>query len=122
MDYRRAKDSLGWLLERLGYRLRDEWGAGPHGGSWRGAGEYIVLEAGPAVAGPHRRLDSGLNHLAFHAGTRAQLDELVLAAGEHGWELMFAEEHPFAGGAGHYAAYLHNSDGFEIELVADSGP
>ncbi|WP_219817000.1 hypothetical protein [Arthrobacter sp. GMC3] len=37
----------------------------------------------------------------------------------HGWTLMFADEHPHAGGTGHYAAYLENADGFEVELVAE---
>lgn len=31
---------------------------------------------------------------------------------------MFADNHPHAGGPGHYAAYLENADGFEVELVA----
>ncbi|CAM5298952.1 VOC family protein [Streptomyces tanashiensis] len=30
---------------------------------------------------------------------------------------MFADRHP-SGGAGVYAAYLENEDGFEVELVA----
>lgn len=38
----------------------------------------------------------------------------------NGWTLMFADRHPHAGGGGedHYAAYLENRDGFEVELVA----
>jgi hypothetical protein len=35
---------------------------------------------------------------------------------------MFAEKHPYAGGAGNYAAYLENRDGFEVELVASVAP
>jgi hypothetical protein len=31
---------------------------------------------------------------------------------------MFADAHPHAGGPNHYAAYLENPDGFEVELVA----
>ena len=31
---------------------------------------------------------------------------------------MFDDMHPFAGGRNHYAAYLENEDGFEVELVA----
>ncbi len=117
-DYPRAKASLGWVLERLGYRLESEW---VHGGSWQGAGEYIVLEAGPDVSGPHVRRRAGLNHLAFAAGPASAVDALVAAAGGRGWTLMYPERHPHAGGAGHYAAYLENADGFEVELVADIG-
>jgi hypothetical protein len=36
-----------------------------------------------------------------------------------GWTLQFPDRHPHAGGPDHYAAYLANTDGFEVELVAD---
>jgi hypothetical protein len=36
----------------------------------------------------------------------------------HGWTLLFPDRHPHAGGPDHYAAYLENTDGFEVELVA----
>ncbi len=36
----------------------------------------------------------------------------------HGWSLLFADRHPYAGGVHHYAAYLEDSDGHEVELVA----
>lgn len=32
--------------------------------------------------------------------------------------LLFPDKHPYAGGPDHYAAYLSNIDGFEVELVA----
>lgn len=115
-DYAVAKDSLGWLLERLGYLLESDWG---HGGSWQGAGEYIVLEAGPDVAGAHERRRSGLNHLAFRVGTPEDVEAVTAAAIDHGWRLLFPEHHPHAGGPGHYAAYVENLDGFEVELVAE---
>ena len=116
-DLASAESSWGWLLTELGYAVRDRW---PVGVSWaQDAGPYVVLEAGPDVASaPHDRLRPGVNHVAFHAGTRAELDALVAAAPEHGWSLMFADRHPFAGGPDHYAAYLEDRQGFEVELVA----
>ena len=52
----------------------------------------------------------------------AQFDlgiKLLEAADEVGFELvLFAERHPYAGGPEHYAAYLANTDNFEVELVA----
>jgi hypothetical protein len=50
---------------------------------------------------------------------RQQVDELTAEALLHGWRLMFSDLHPYAGGPQHYAAYLENADGFEVELVAD---
>ncbi len=107
------------MLERVGYSLVDEWGSGPSGGTWQGEHDYIVLESGPDVAaGHHERLRPGLNHLAFNAGTVDDIEQLAAAAVGHGWALMFADRHPYAGGAAHYAAYLENVDGFEVELCA----
>jgi hypothetical protein len=37
-------------------------------------------------------------------------------------QLLFPEKHPNAGGSDHYAAYLANTDGFEVELVAQPRP
>ena len=79
-----------------------------------------ATEQSPAMtAADHDRLRPGLNHLAFQAGPREQVDNLTAAATGHGWTLLFPDRHPHAGGPGHYAAYLANTDGYEVELVAD---
>lgn len=33
---------------------------------------------------------------------------------------MFTDTHPHAGGTGHYAAYLNNTDGYQIKLLASN--
>lgn len=119
-DVERADAEWGWLLGRLGYAPYQRWEAGR---SWRLGPTYIVVERSPdLVGGPHERRRPGLNHLAFHVAGRAELDALVAVAPRHGWTLMFPELHPYAGGEAHYAAYLENGDGFEVELVAGDGP
>ncbi len=67
----------------------------------------------------HERRGPGVNHLVFRAGSPEEVEALTRASVERGFTLMFAELHPHAGGPEHYAAYLHNADGFEVELVAD---
>ncbi|HIZ38193.1 MAG TPA: VOC family protein [Candidatus Ruania gallistercoris] len=115
-DLDRAKQEWGWLLSRLGYQPYQDWSAGH---SWRLGTAYLVVEQSPALtAAEHDRHRPGLNHLALHAGTRATVDALTTEAPAHGWSLLFADRHPHAGGPDHYAAYLANSDGFEVELVA----
>ena len=115
-DFAAAEKSLGWLLERLGYVRKDTWASGA---SWQGADGYLVLESGPDVErGPYSRRRPGLNHLAFAAGSEADVELLARRAASHGWTLLFADRHPHAGGAEHYAAYLENDEGFEVELVA----
>jgi hypothetical protein len=52
------------------------------------------------------------------AGPRQRVDELAADGPAHGWTLLFPDRHPYAGGPGHYAAYLASTDNFEVELVA----
>lgn len=121
-DLERASRSWGWLLIELGWREHTAW---PAGRSWILDTTYLVIEQSPALSGErHERTRPGLNHLAFHAGSRSRIDALSEAASSHGWTVLFPERAPWAGGApdgddpGHYAAYLEDSDGYEVELVA----
>lgn len=115
-DLDRAERSLGWLLGELGWREYQRW---ERGVSWRLGTTYVVVEDSPDRVGEvHDRLRPGLNHLALHVRTRAELDRITAASPDHGWRLMFADRHPHAGGPDHYATYLENDAGFELELVA----
>lgn len=112
----RAERSWGWLLTALGWAEYQRW---PAGVSYRDGATYVVFEESPALTGrTHDRCAPGLNHLALHAGTRDDVDALVTQAPDHGWVLLFADRHPFAGGPDTYAAYLADADGYEVELVA----
>jgi catechol 2,3-dioxygenase-like lactoylglutathione lyase family enzyme len=116
-DLARARGEWGWLLGRLGYEPFQDW---EDGCSWRLGGTYLVVEQSPALSASHHdRLRPGLNHLAFHAGARDAVDALTATGPAYGWTLLFPEAHPHAGGPDHYAAYLANTDGFEVELVAE---
>jgi catechol 2,3-dioxygenase-like lactoylglutathione lyase family enzyme len=115
-DLARGCEQWGWLLSELGYTQFQDW---EHGRSWKLGDTYLVIEQSPALtASDHDRLRPGLNHLAFHAGNRVSVDALTTEAPAHGWTLLFPQAHPNAGGPDHYAAYLTNTDGFEVELVA----
>ena len=115
-DLKRATREWGWLLSTLGYAHYQAW---PDGISWTKDSTYIVLEESPDLSGRHhQRTAPGLNHLAFVVANRLRVDAMVRDSTEHGWTSLFPEGYPYAGGSEHYAAYLENSDGFEIELVA----
>jgi len=117
-DLSRAEQTWGWLLGALGYQPFQQWAEGV---SWRCGDMYIVLEQSPArSAFRHDRYRPGLNHLAFHVTDRGTVDRMVGEALLHGWRLLFADRHPYAGGDQHYAAYLEDRDGYEVELVAPS--
>ncbi|WP_053733373.1 VOC family protein [Nocardia sp. NRRL S-836] len=115
-DLARAEATFGWLFPALGWTEHQRW---PAGVSWKLDRTYVVVEQSPALTGPHDRMKAGLNHLALHAGARETVDRLTAEAQRNGWHLMFQDKHPHAGGEDHYAAFLENEDGFEVELVAD---
>lgn len=115
-DLAATEKTFGWLFGELGWHEYQRWDRGV---SWRHGDSYVVVEDSPGRTGDrHERMAPGLNHLALHAGDRETVDRIVGSAGDHGWRLMFADRHPHAGGPDHYAAYLENADGFEVELVA----
>ena len=115
-----AAERWAWLLGELGWEPFQDW---PAGRSWRDPASraYVVVEQSPALrpGQSHDRLAPGLNHLALTVPSRAVLEAIVTAAPQHGWTLLFPERHPHAGGPQHYAAYLEDADGYEVELVAD---
>jgi catechol 2,3-dioxygenase-like lactoylglutathione lyase family enzyme len=114
-DLARALRSWGWLLESLGYTEFQNWDAGR---SWQLGATYIVVEQSSALtSNEHDRCRPGLNHLAFHVSSAASVEEMAAQAPGFGWRLMYADRHPYAGGPQHYAAYLEDEDGFEVELV-----
>ncbi|MFJ1567974.1 VOC family protein [Streptomyces erythrochromogenes] len=119
-DLGRAVASFGWLLEAMGYTSFQSWSDGR---SWRLGATYLVFEQSPALtADRHDRRRPGLNHLAFHVEDHETVERLVSEGRQHGWSLMFPDRHPHAGGDRTYAAYLENTDGFEVELVAVDHP
>ena len=80
-DLTSAEVSWAWLFTELGYEPYQTWVGGR---SWRHGATYVVIAEAPA-AGSHDRRAPGLSHLAFHAGTRADIDHLWASAPDHGW-------------------------------------
>lgn len=111
-----AADEWTWLLGELGWEIEVE------GSSWvHPDGTYVFLErSADQVDEAHDRLRPGLNHLALHIDTRAQLDRLRAESSAHGWHEMFADRYPHAGGEQHTALFVENSEGFEVEVVVAS--
>ena len=110
--------SFGWLFERLGWTLFQAW---DNGRSWQapGDGPYVVIERSPDITWvQYDRKAPGLNHLALAVPERWMVDRIVSEAATYGWRLLFADRHPYAGGSQHYAAYMENEEGFEVEVVA----
>ena len=114
LDLSAAIHSFGWLFSKLGY---EEYQAWDDGQSWILSGTYVVVAQAPRGVA-HDRRGAGLSHLAFHAGTTAEVDALWAAAPTFGWNHLYADRYPWAGGDGHYAAFVESVERFKVELVA----
>ncbi len=115
-DFAGAAAEWGWLLDRLDFSLTNSW---EQGQSWMSDGAYLTLTTAPNMnALTHDRRRPGVNHLAFKAGTRANVDSVMAEAPAHGWQPLYHDRYPHAGGPEHYAGWLENSAGFKTEIVA----
>ncbi|WP_346845753.1 VOC family protein [uncultured Rothia sp.] len=115
-DFSGTVKSWDWLMESLEATVESRWDKGI---SWKGVdGSYIVLEQSSDMCGSHERTQPGMNHLALNVLNRERLDQLRAEASAHGWNELFAEKYPYAGGEENVALYLENAEGFEVELVA----
>jgi len=114
-DLDTAVRAWGWLLGELGYAPYQSWSDGR---SWRLGALYVVVERAP-LDGSHDRRRPGLSHLAFHAGGPADVGRLWEAAPAHGWQRLYEDRHPLAGGPEHHAAFLEDDERMKVELVAD---
>jgi len=107
-----ALDWWGWLLGVLGHEPKNDWEGGR---SWGRGPTYVVVKAASAE-GSVERETPGLDHLAFHAGSRAQVDRVAEGARDHDdAELLYPDRHPYAGG--YYAAYVEGPVGVTVEVV-----
>lgn len=115
-DLESARTEWGWLLGRVGFERASTW---PQGESWAAGGAYLTLTTSPNTVGTeHDRRRPGLNHLAFHGGSPADVDAIMADAPSAGWMPLYQERYPHAGGPQHYAGWLENAAGFKVEVVA----
>jgi catechol 2,3-dioxygenase-like lactoylglutathione lyase family enzyme len=113
-DLDASVDFWNWLLGELGYEPKDEWEGGR---SWVSGPTYVVLVTAEEEEPPFDRNAPGLNHVAFHAGSREQVDRISEGVRERSdASLLYEERHPYAGG--YYALYCEDPDGVKVEVVA----
>lgn len=116
-DLKKTVDFWSWFLEDLGYDVYQKWEKGQ---SWKLNEAYIVfVQAEDRFLDiPYHRCRVGLNHLAFHAQSRDHVDELTNKLKQKDIHILYADQHPFAGGKEHYAVYFEDPDRMKVELVA----
>lgn len=105
------------FLIGLGYHESQRWSEGV---SFMCGETYLCFVQAPnehVEAGYHRKR-VGLNHLAFHAKSRAHVDQVAHWARAAGFSSLYEDRYPFAGGRDYYAFYCEDPDRIKVELVA----
>lgn len=113
-----SKEFWGWLLQELCYEEYQSW---PEGISYKLGETYLVFvqTAEKHLSIPYHRSRAGLNHLAFHGGSKAYVDELTLKLRKRGVKILYEDKHPYAGGPGYYAVYFEDPDRMKVEITSD---
>ena len=115
-DLQTSRRFWSWLMERLGYKLFQDWDAGF---SYLLGETYLVFVQAEErfLDIPYHRCRAGLNHLAFHAGSRKFVDELTSELLD-GINILYEDRHPYAGGEGYYAVFFEDPDRMKVEITA----
>ena len=116
-DLESSIEFWGWFLTSLGCELFQTW---PEGRSWRKDATYIVFKRTDErhVGAGYHRARTGLDHLAFHADSRKEVDEMREKLRARGVSLIYEDRYPHAGGPDHYALFFEDPDRIKVELVA----
>ena len=112
----RSAEFWGWFLGKLGYEIYSEWNSGI---SFILEDTYIcfVQTEQKYLKEHYHRCRTGLNHLAFHADSRDQVDELTIELRSKGIKILYEEKHPYAGGNDYYAVFFEDPDRIKVEFV-----
>jgi catechol 2,3-dioxygenase-like lactoylglutathione lyase family enzyme len=113
----KSSEFWGWLLTELGYEPYQKWDSGF---SWKHGETYIVFVQAEErfLNVPYHRSRVGLNHLAFHAESIVQVNQITTQLREKGVNILYQDKHPFAGGDSHYAVFFEDPDRIKVEVVA----
>lgn len=106
------------LLLDLGYEPFQSW---TEGRSWKLGETYVVFVQAPAdtLAAGYDRRRIGLNHLAFHAASRKQVDDLTQSLRDRGIRILYEDRHPHAAGDDRYTVFFEDPDGIKVEIVSE---
>lgn len=105
------------FMQQLGYEA-DRWSGGMN--YVKPDHAYFCFLQAPSEhlgAGYHRKR-VGLNHLAFKATSRAQVDQVAAWVKAAGYTVLYEAEYPYASGPGYYAMYCEDPDRIKVEVVA----
>jgi len=114
-DIGRSRAAYAWLLPQVGFSTRHDFG---ESSGWSSAQcRFWIRPEDPQYAGDRFSKDRvGLCEVAFAAPTRAAVDELARALGEHGFAILHPPaEYPYS--PGYYAVFFTDPDGIKLEYA-----
>lgn len=116
-DLERSSQFWEWLLGELGYERYQSWGQGV---SLRFGPTYLVFVQTPSehLDPPFHRRRTGLNHIAFHADSKSDVDRITELLRRRGVPILYEDRHPHAGGPDHYAVFFEDPDRIKVEITA----
>lgn len=116
-DLNKSKEFWGWLLDELGYKEYQQW---EQGISYILEKTYIVFVQveDRFLDIPYHRCRPGLNHLAFHGGSKEFVDNVTLKLRDKNVKILYEDKHPYAGGEDYYAVYFEDPDRMKVEITA----
>jgi len=115
-DLEKTKEFWGWLLAELGYSEYQSW---EQGISYILDKSYLVFVQAEDrfLDAPYHRCRPGLNHLAFHGGSREFVDAITAKLKQKATKILYEDLHPYAGGEDYYAVYFEDPDRMKVEIV-----
>lgn len=116
-DLKRTVSFWEWFLKDLGYEVYQQWGSGI---SFKLDDAYLVFVQTEEkyLDVPYHRCTVGLNHLAFHADSREEVDEMTDKLKAKGMSILYPDKHPYAGGENYYAVFFEDPDRIKVEFAA----
>lgn len=113
----RSLEFWEWFLLHLGYVEYQRW---EEGASYLLGDTYIVFVQAESryLEPPYHRCRPGLNHLAFHAASPDDVDEMKRHLDARNVPLLYDERYPHAGGPEYYALFFEDPDRIKVEFVA----
>src|SRR5690625_7149575 len=102
-----------WFLEELDYVPFQKW---EYGHSWKIEDIYLVFvqTEDRSLDEPYHRCRVGLNHLAFHAESREQVDSKTEKLKKKSTTNIYRDKHPNAGDHDNYVDYIEHPDTIKI--------
>lgn len=117
-DLQQSITFWSWLLtEKFRYKIISKWDGGI---SYMLGDTYIVFVQTEEshLSNAYHRKNTGLNHLAFHCGSKEFVDGLTAELEARGVPVLYKDRHPYAGGENYYAVFFEDPDRIKVEVVA----